>query len=215
MDGVLVDVSQSYRLAIKKTVEFFIGRLIDFEQIDRLKIGGGYNDDYDCTEAILKNHGKFIPREIIIKKFQEYYIGRQYKGLMNNEKWLLEKSVLTSLIKKHKLAIFTGRPANEAHNALRNSTTSRFFKAVITADDTPNKKPAPDGINMVLGSLKSNSAVYIGDSIDDLQAARAANIDFIGVLPPETDRNRLRNLFKENGVKIVLESINSIRKAIK
>ena len=214
MDGVLVDVSHSYRLAIKKTAEFFLGVIIDNEQIERLKLCGGYNDDYDCTDAILKNHGRIVSREIIIKKFQEYYLGKPYRGLIENEKWMLEKSILSTMAKKYKLAIFTGRPKNEANYTLKNSTTVGFFNPVITAEDTPNKKPNPEGINLIMNILHINSAVYIGDTLDDLLAARAANIEFIGVIAPGCDRVRLRSVLRDNGSKIVLEDINSIVKIL-
>ena len=215
MDGVLVDVSQSYRVAIKKTAEFFLGKMIDNEQIERLKLAGGYNDDYDCAEALLRNNGRFVPREIVIKKFQEYYLGKAYGGLIDNEKWIMEKALLNSLVKKYKLGIFTGRPRFEANYALKNSTAMKYFMSVISMEDTPNKKPAPDGLILAMNKIRTKSAVYVGDSIDDLHAARAANIEFIGVIAPGCDRARCRAVLKDNGAKVILENVNQIVKVVK
>ena len=45
MDGVLVDVSRSYRRAIEETVEHFTGRQIGENAIQRYKNYGGFEDD--------------------------------------------------------------------------------------------------------------------------------------------------------------------------
>ncbi|MFC1705163.1 hypothetical protein ACFLZ6_02450, partial [Nanoarchaeota archaeon] len=101
MDGVLVDVSTSYRLAIQKTAEFFLKKSIDPEDIQELKNKGGYNNDWDLTEALIKKGGKEISRSDIINKFQKYYVGDKFKGFIKNEKWLLDVGVLTRLKSKY------------------------------------------------------------------------------------------------------------------
>jgi len=57
MDGVLVDVSRSYMLAIKKTVEFFLGSIIPIAEVEAMKQVPGNNDDFDCTRSILLAYG--------------------------------------------------------------------------------------------------------------------------------------------------------------
>ena len=46
MDGVLVDVTESYRETIVQTVEHFTGMTITREQIQDYKNQGGWNDDW-------------------------------------------------------------------------------------------------------------------------------------------------------------------------
>jgi histidinol-phosphate aminotransferase len=53
MDGVLVDVSKSYRLSIKKTAEYFTKQKISFEEIQELKEMKNYNNDWNLTEKII------------------------------------------------------------------------------------------------------------------------------------------------------------------
>lgn len=214
IDGVLVDVSSSYLLAIKRTAEFFLGRLIDKEEVEDFKLKGGYNDDYDCAEAILKNRDIHIPKEIIIKKFQEYYLGTNYTGLMKNEVWLLDKKILESLSKKYRLAILTGRPKEEAVYVLRKANTKKYFSTLITREDVKNKKPSPEGINVILKRAKTKNAVYIGDSIDDLLTAKNANVDFIGVVQPGVNKTKFKDVLRKNGAKIILDNINKINKVI-
>src|SRR3989338_1518407 len=103
IDGVLVDVSKSYRFAIKKTVEYFTGKEISLQDVQALKNMGGYNNDWDASEALIKLKGKNIGKQEIIGKFQDIYA-----ELMDNEPWLMDKRILESLSKRYKMAVFTG-----------------------------------------------------------------------------------------------------------
>ena len=60
-DGVLIDVSNSYDLAIKKTVDFVLKEMAGINQpnivtkdmIDSFKTTGGFNDEVDVTYALI------------------------------------------------------------------------------------------------------------------------------------------------------------------
>jgi len=52
IDGVLVDVENSYRRAIIETIEQCYGVEIDHEDIQRFKDAGGFNNDWELTDAI-------------------------------------------------------------------------------------------------------------------------------------------------------------------
>src|SRR5215471_21195432 len=58
MDGVLVDVSESYRETIQQTVEHFTGKRITREHIQEWKNRGGWNDDWALSTAIIHAAGK-------------------------------------------------------------------------------------------------------------------------------------------------------------
>ncbi len=62
MDGVLLDVSLSFRAAIVDTTQFYLkeqlgledtGNLIEPEEIELFKFAGGFNDDWDLTNAVV------------------------------------------------------------------------------------------------------------------------------------------------------------------
>lgn len=57
---------------------------------------------------------------------------------------------------------------------------SDYFATVVTASHTEKHKPNPDPINLALelSGAKKAQAIYIGDSIYDMQSAHAAGIDF-------------------------------------
>ncbi|MFW6384303.1 MAG: TIGR01548 family HAD-type hydrolase [Halodesulfurarchaeum sp.] len=52
IDGVLVDVSNSYRRATVSAVEVVYGEEIDSSVVQSFKIAGGFNNDWDLTSAI-------------------------------------------------------------------------------------------------------------------------------------------------------------------
>ncbi|HUL24131.1 MAG TPA: HAD hydrolase-like protein [Thermodesulfobacteriota bacterium] len=63
MDGVLMDVSRSYRKAIQRTVQIYLEKCLGFprrrvewitnEEISLFKSAGGFNNDWDLTSGVL------------------------------------------------------------------------------------------------------------------------------------------------------------------
>ncbi|WP_323674506.1 TIGR01548 family HAD-type hydrolase [Halorubellus sp. PRR65] len=51
VDGVLVDVADSYRRAIVESIETVYGRTIRKDDIQRFKDAGGFNNDWELTDA--------------------------------------------------------------------------------------------------------------------------------------------------------------------
>src|SRR3989344_1328521 len=98
IDGVLVDVTGSYRQAIKQTAEFFTKKEVTLREIQEYKNKGGFINDWNLTEAIIKNMGFNIAKEKIIEKFQDYY-----EKFKRNEKWILDKEILEELGRGYKL----------------------------------------------------------------------------------------------------------------
>lgn len=211
IDGVLVDVSNSYRQAIKQTAEFFTKKEVTLQEIQGYKNKGGFNNDWDLTEAIIRDRGLNASREKIIEKFQELYLGK----LIKNEKWLLDKRILQKLYEKYKLAILTGRPREEAIHVLKNNNALNYFGEIIAMEDVTRQKPDPEGLLKILRKYNANHAFYFGDTIDDMKAAVNANIIAVGVLPPSDKSEELKNLLLENRAKVVIYDINQIIGVIK
>ena len=211
MDGVLVDVTASYRMAIKKTAEFFLNREISLSEIQDFKNKGGYNNDWDLTEAVLSSHGKKIEMEKIIERFQSFYLGEDFNGFVQNEKWLLDNKILDRLKKDFKLGIVTGRPRKEAEYVLRRFGLTSQFGVLVTLEDTPGskRKPHPFGIQLAMQKLKVKNALYIGDTVDDVKAAVAAGITAIGVAGNGGASDNSKAL-KEQGAQYIIDNVNEI-----
>ncbi len=90
IDGVLVDVSESYRRAIADTIESLSGEEFPTGLIQSLKNAGGFNDDWELTDAgilctLAKRHG--YPGDLVslIQK-----IGDNGGGLITTKKIISE-----------------------------------------------------------------------------------------------------------------------------
>ena len=216
LDGVLVDVSQSYRYAIKKTAEFFTGKEIQFSEIQEMKNSGGYNNDWECTHALISVSDVDVYLWEVIDKFQEYYLGTNFDGFIKNETWLLKQRNLERLFNRYRLGIVTGRPGNEAQFAMERFGKQGYFEVIITLDDTPpgKGKPEPFGIIEAMKKLNADSAVYVGDTIDDMKAATAAGVIAIGILTDNSRDQKQIDLLKSNGAQMVLEDVNELVKIL-
>ncbi len=213
MDGVLVDVSESYRKAIQETVQFFSGEKPESSEIQSLKELGGYNNDWDLTTAFLKKRDKQIPKTKIIEKFQELYWGSgEKRGFIDNENWLLAKEKLLQLRERHCLGIVTGRPKQETFYVLRKFGVESLFDAVVAMEDYPADKGKPDPfpIRVALEKLGVRDAIYVGDSVDDIEAAKRAGLRAVGCISSGIPRERLEKLLLAKGAEKVLDDINGI-----
>jgi phosphoglycolate phosphatase-like HAD superfamily hydrolase len=75
-------------------------------------------------------------------------------------------------------------------------------------EDVAKPKPDPEGLLRILNGRAPESAVYVGDSVDDALASRAAGIPFVGVLfgRGQTRRER-RKLLEKNGAVAVVNDV--------
>jgi len=318
MDGVLIDVSRSYRDTIQRTVDIYLetclgfgkekGRLVTKEDIFLFKSAGGFNNDWDLTSGLLlyflsisdlppsserkrfssiekiisflktKSH-KFprnrarllqkkrlppfikkvmslggglkgvrlvlesswdgwiyrngnLDKENVVKRiFQEVYLGEKFtsyyhlpslfykkKGLYLQERLLIPRRVLSSLQKKLRLGIASGRPRFEAELALKRFRLLPYFDSVVTLDECNEEearilrttrrkvkytKPHPYSILRVVQEIgiPHSRCGYVGDVADDMQAAQAAKekLDMlaIGFLQDgKQEKSKKRSLLK-------------------
>jgi HAD superfamily phosphatase len=218
LDGVLVDVSASYREAIRMTVKHFSGTDISGAGIQSFKDRGGLNNDWDLTSAFLAERGIETRREDIIAVFQKFYLGDDHNGLIRNESWLLRRPVLESLARNFSIGIVTGRPAPETEYTLGHFGVRGLFPAVVTMDDIPpdRGKPDPFGILTALGRLGLSEGYYAGDTGDDILAAQGAGLVPIGVVQMGSEREREARKARllEAGAVCVINDINEIKEAL-
>jgi len=121
---------------------------------------------------------------------------------------------LEKLSKKYKLAVFTGRPRVEAEFVIKRNKAWKYFSETVCMEDVVKKKPDAEGILKILKSMKVTNAVYVGDSIDDVNSAKSAGIEFVGVVPSYVNKVLLRNKFKIENVENVLEDVNDLVKIL-
>jgi HAD superfamily phosphatase len=210
MDGVLVDVTASYRETIAATVEHYTGARPTHEQIQEFKNQGGFNDDWRLTHHIVTGVGCDVPFEEMKAHFQTLFLGGAgTEGLILREKWVARPGMLEKLSEQFRLAVFTGRPREEAALTLARFAGGLTFHPIIAMEDVENPKPAPDGLLRIARENPGAKLIYVGDSVDDARSARAAKVPFIGIAAPSNPRYLdLVFLFQEERAYAIVDDIN-------
>jgi len=209
MDGVLVDVAESYRETIARTVEHFTGVPVTRGQIQDLKNQGGWNDDWKLSHHMVTSAGVDTPFDLVKDHFQSLFLGNGTDGLILREQWVARPGMLEKLNQRFRLSIFTGRPRSEAALTLNRFAGDLGFDPVITMEDVRNHKPAPDGLLQILSANPGCDAFYVGDTIDDARCARAAKVPFIGIAAPANPRYLdLVFLFQAERAYAIIDDIN-------
>jgi HAD superfamily hydrolase (TIGR01548 family) len=327
MDGVLIDVSKSYRETIRQTIHIYLKTCLGFEmpkrgpiseeEISLFKSIGGFNNDWDLTSCLLlyllsisgippsfkrkklnsilkslqylkTKSSSLYPRptiqlnrkhlsaslekvkalggglkgvlqtragswdgwvyrsgdlnkENLVKRiFQEVYLGNQFtsyyhlqpifyqgKGLYLREKLLIPRKILSSLGKKIKMGIASGRPRFEAELALKGFRLLPYFNCVVTLDECMEEearsfhsigrrmrfsKPHPYSLLRVIQEIgiSNPQCGYVGDAVDDMLAAQAAKnklqIVAIGFLSGHSRPKAFKESLFKAGADFVIEN---------
>jgi HAD superfamily phosphatase len=219
MDGVLVDVSESYRETIQQTVAHFTGQRVTRAVIQDWKNRGGWNDDWALSTAMIRAAGVDADYDAVVKRFQAIFHGNGTNGLIMRERWIARAGLLERLSEQFQLAVFTGRLRWEAELTLRRFAPDLRFEPIVGAGDVPNHKPAPDGL-LHIGKLGGagfslRDLWYVGDTVDDARSAKAAGVPFIGIASPSSERrSELVSLLNAEGAKAVLNDINQLEEVL-
>ena len=213
MDGVLVDVTESYRETIAATVEHYTGARPSHEQIQQFKNQGGFNDDWRLSHYIIAGAGIDVPFDEMKAYFQELFLGTNGAGgLILREKWIARPGVMERLGEQFRLAIFTGRPREEADITLKRFAPNLTFDPIVAMEDVARKKPAPDGLLRIAAANPGAKLIYVGDSVDDARSARAAKVPFIGIAAPTNPAYLdLVFLFQEEHAHAIVDDINFLQ----
>ncbi len=81
------------------------------------------------------------------------------------------------------LAIVTGRPRRDCERFLHRFDLESLFSSVVCMEDAP-LKPDPAPVQRALASSACGRAWMVGDTPDDVIAARRAGVVPIGFIPP-------------------------------
>lgn len=187
LDGVLADVSQSYRRCILETARGY-GIEIDFAAVQAAKEKGGFNNDWVLTQALLAESGVEVGLQEVTARFEAIYQGTpQQPGLRRTETLIggeVTRACLQRLAQRMPLAIVTGRPRLDAQRFLNEQGIAASIQVLVGLEDAPNK-PMPDPLQRAMRELGVQRAWMVGDTVDDICAARSAACLPIGFLASE------------------------------
>jgi HAD superfamily hydrolase (TIGR01548 family) len=193
MDGVLAEVSKSYRIAIEKTCHSYGATSVTQQTISDAKAAGNANDDWKLSHRlILADPGgqQDVTLEQVTDTFEKFYQGDgTTPGLYTLESLIPSRETLLELRKRSRpgMGIVTGRPRKDCMMFLKLHDLTDLFGAVYCMEDGPGK---PDPFPVVracelLGVEPSGSVVLLGDTPDDVAAAVAAGCRAAAVVTPE------------------------------
>ena len=211
MDGVLVEVMESYREAIRETVRHFTGKLVTHNEIQDFKNAGGWNNDWLLSQRMIADRGKHVAYADVVEYFNEIFLGENGDGLIRFERWMPRDGLLERLSEQATLAIFTGRAKYEADVTLERYAKDIRFHPLITDECVANPKPAPDGLRLILQAYPEQTVWYLGDTVDDAQSAQSAGVPFIGVSSLQNPRHEeIAGILRDCGAFAVLADVNEL-----
>ncbi|NMG08291.1 TIGR01548 family HAD-type hydrolase [Brasilonema sp. UFV-L1] len=217
IDGVVRDVSNSYRRAIADTVEHFTQgayRPTPLD-IDRLKSEGTWNNDWEASQEFIYRYFETLSfsREqlqldynTIVAFFQSRYRGsdpHKFTGYICNEPLLLHSRYLEELTKADiSWGFFSGATRASATYILEKRLGLKS-PVLIAMEDAPGK-PDPTGLFATVRLLESSGTknidkltpvVYVGDTVADMYTVEKARLKEpsriwigVGILPPHVQQ---------------------------
>ncbi|MBI4743719.1 MAG: hypothetical protein HY776_02695 [Actinobacteria bacterium] len=196
------------------------------EAVEKIIFGG----TSPLTKGGYRGVKKLWQKDKIRKLFDEIYGGIDYceklyghkpayvfqKGLLNNEKVLLNSELLKSFYPK--IAIITGRAKKEAHLALeRTGLKDLISEDRLIYDDGVLFKPNPEILEILANRLKTKVGLYIGDTYDDLLTVKnfESRNGLIKFLMCIISRENEDEFFKEKKADILAKDVNSVIEFVK
>lgn len=203
IDGVVRDVSGSYRRAIADTVEHFTNGAYrpSSVEIDQLKSEGVWNNDWEASQELVYRYFEAqgqarsalnssaslsqvaLDYDTLVAFFQSRYRGpdpENWTGYICTEPLLLEPNYLESLTSaKIPWGFFSGATRGSANYVLERRLGLQ--KPVLIAMEDAPSKPDPTGLLATVEQLEQPHQVdvempviYVGDTVADMYTVQRA-----------------------------------------
>jgi len=183
VDGVLVDVRDTYWRSALETMRYLTGKRVTHEELHRWKSKPGNNDDWRMVARWATALGRRTSYEEAREAFGLFYWGANGRpGNVSREKIIVTPAQIARWAARFELNLFTGRNRREFSFTFARWPATKHFRAVVTMDDVKKMKPHPEGLYKIVGKRDPASALYLGDNIDDALAAREAGVPFAAII---------------------------------
>jgi phosphoglycolate phosphatase len=183
LDGTLLDTALDIALALNRTLAEQGWPPVASADV-RLMIGRGAPL---LIERALASQRRLVEppvREALLERFFEHYGALEETGDCTAEPYLGAGEALRALHTAGlRIAVVTNKQQRFAEALLRLRGLRPWVDLVIGGDTCPRRKPDPQPLLHACSTLGvlSSQAIMIGDSINDVQAARAAGIPVLCV----------------------------------
>jgi HAD superfamily phosphatase len=191
IDGVIRDVSASYRRAIVETVHHYAGQRPEPSAIDALKSEGRWNNDWEASLELLRRAGHTpLPAfGALVAVFEAFYFGGdpagdpgQWRGFIGDEPLLVEPAFFAALTAADLAYGFVSGAEPPSCRYVLQTRLSLADPPLIAMGDAPDK-PDPTGLLRLAARLaggmlgaEAPPVAYLGDTVADVltvQRARA------------------------------------------
>ena len=167
VDGTILDTEKAILKSLQKVLKEE-GK--DYEQED-LRFALGVPGDVTLKRLGIPDIERVSPKwsQTVLEFSQEVHI---FNGLKEVIEALSASPIRTGIV--------TSKTKQEVIDEFDPFGISNHFECIICATDTENHKPHPEPLLVCLDKLNAgkNEAVYIGDSIYDMQCAKSAGVKF-------------------------------------
>jgi HAD superfamily phosphatase len=240
IDGVIRDVSGSYRRALADTVEYFTAQAYRPTplDIDQLKSEGIWNNDWEASQELIYRYWQTqgqsreqlqLDYQAIVAYFQSRYRGLDpdnWNGYICNEPLLLEPSYLAQLTQAGiGWGFFSGATRGSANYVLEKRLGLQS-PVLIAMEDAPGK-PDPTGLFATIHLLEQDidkklPVVYVGDTVADMYTVKKARELYsertwigVGVLPPHVQETAAHcdaytETLRQAGATVVLRNVQEL-----
>ena len=217
VDGVLVDVRDTYWRSALETIRHLTGKRVTHAELHRWKGMPGNNDDWQMVASWATALGYPTSYEQAKEEFGKFYWGRDgQRGNVQREKIIVTPRQIRRWAAQYELNVFTGRNRREFEHTFAKWPGTAHFKTVITMDDVTKMKPDPEGLYEILGKRDPASALYLGDNIDDALAARDAGVPFAAIISTREHHYRKRAAkFRDLGAVALLPRATDVNRLLK
>ena len=189
IDGVIRDVSGSYRRAIVETVHHYAGQRPDPAAIDALKGEGCWNNDWQASLELLRRTGhRPLPKlEALVQVFEGLYFGgdplgdpQAWRGFIGDEPLLVDADFFQELRKAGLRFGFVSGAEPPSCRYVLETRLGLVQPPLIAMGDAPDK-PDPTGLLQLAGQLAGTAlgpttapVVYLGDTVADVLTVQRA-----------------------------------------
>jgi HAD superfamily phosphatase len=217
VDGVLVDVRDTYWRSALETMRYLTGKRVTHEELHRWKSKPGNNDDWRMVARWATALGRRTSYEEAREAFGQFYWGANGRsGNVSREKIIVTPAQIARWAARFELNLFTGRNRREFSFTFAKWPATKHFRTVVTMDDVKKMKPHPEGLYKILGKRDPASALYLGDNIDDALAAREAGVPFAAIIAAGEHNYRKRAAqFRKLGAVALLPRATAVNRLLK
>ena len=187
-EGTLVDLEWDLQGAVKETLEMLKTLRFPIQQFQGMKYSTLMLEALKMAQEIGQ------PTDRVKEKIGAIYDRFDEDAFM---RWNLRDGSEDFLSALKTRGIKIGLVSDVGRKALENAVLKLdlhpFFNVVVSRNDVQFMKPSGEGLSLALSRLQviQDKALYIGDSLDDIQAARAAGVKVIIIMGKENSKAEL------------------------